>query len=112
MEQLNRVEIRGIVGYAHITDIGDTKIVRFSVATDYAYENRSGEHIIETTWHNVTALQRGNMPDLTKISKGMAIEVKGRLRIQRYVDAQGIDKTTYDILASEITIINDKQPEE
>ena len=55
MEQLNSVILRGIIGNARIQNIGDTEMARFSVATDHAYKNRSGEAVIETTWHQVTA---------------------------------------------------------
>ena len=46
MEQLNRIELRGIVGNARIQNIGDTEMARFSVATDHAFKNRSGEAVI------------------------------------------------------------------
>ena len=52
MEQLNRIELRGIVGNARIQNIGDTEMARFSVATDHAFKNRSGEAVIETTCYS------------------------------------------------------------
>ena len=52
MEQLNSVILRGIIGNARIQNIGDTEMARFSVATDHAYKNRSGEAVIEVTCYN------------------------------------------------------------
>ena len=52
MEQLNSVTLRGIIGNARIQTIGDTEMARFSVATDHAFKNRSGEAVIETTCYN------------------------------------------------------------
>ena len=43
MEQLNSVTLSGIIGNARIQNIGDTEMARFSVATDHAFKNRSGE---------------------------------------------------------------------
>lgn len=52
MEMLNQVHVRGIVGNARVQKIGDTKMVRFSVATDHAYTNRSGEKVVEVTCYS------------------------------------------------------------
>ena len=59
MEQLNSVTLRGIIGNARIQTIGDTEMARFSVATDHAYKNRSGEAVIETfCYHNNKLITR------------------------------------------------------
>jgi len=105
MEQLNQVIIRGIVGNARVQTIGDTEMVRFSVATDRAFKNRSGEVVCETTWHSVTAFKNDRMPDFATIVRGAGVEVKGRLRNQRYVDSNGNDRTTTEILANEVAVI-------
>lgn len=105
MEQLNQVIIRGIVGNARVQTIGDTEMVRFSVATDHAYTSRGGEMVVETTWHQVTAFKNDRMPDFATIVRGVGIEVKGRLRNQRYVDSDGNDRTITDVLANEIAVI-------
>ena len=43
-------------------------MARFSVATDHAFKNRSGEAVIETTWHQVTAFKSDRMPDFSALS--------------------------------------------
>ena len=52
MEMLNQVHVRGIVGNARVQKIGDTELVRFSVATDHAYTNRHGEKVVEVTCYS------------------------------------------------------------
>jgi hypothetical protein len=52
MEMLNQVHVRGIVGNARVQKIGDTEMVRFSVATDHAYTNRHGEKVVEVTCYS------------------------------------------------------------
>ena len=36
MESLNRIELRGVAGRVDITEVGGSKLVRFSVATEHA----------------------------------------------------------------------------
>lgn len=102
MEQLNQVTLRGIVGNARVQKIGDTEMVRFSVATDYAYRNRSGEAVIETTWHQVTAFKNDRMPDFSTLVKGAGVEVYGRLRNNRFVGYDGVERTVTEIIANKI----------
>ena len=106
MEQLNSVILRGIIGNARIQNIGETQMARFSVATNYAYKNRSGEAIIDTTWHQVTAFKNDKMPDFSTLVKGVGVEVKGRLRNNRYTDSNGVERVITEILANKIDIIN------
>lgn len=102
MEQLNKVELRGIVGNVRVHNIGDAQMIRFSMATDYAFNNRSGEAVVETTWHMVTAFQNDRMPDFKTIERGNGIYVSGRLRTNRFTDASGVERTVTEILAQEI----------
>ncbi len=105
MEQFNKVHIRGIVGNARIKVIGDTELAHFSVATDRVFKNRSGEAVVETTWHSVTAFKKDRFPDFAGLVKGARVEVKGRLCNNRYTDQEGIERSTVEILANEITFV-------
>ena len=105
MEQLNRIEIRGNVGAVRLQVVGNSRVARISVATNYVYKGRDGEPVIETTWHYVSAWEGKNIPDLTTIHKGDKVYVVGRLRSQRYTAADGTERTTYDVLASKLQII-------
>lgn len=105
MEQLNSVILRGIIGNARIQNIGDTEMARFSVATDHAYKNRSGEAVIEVTWHQVTAFKNDKMPDFSTLVKDAGVEVKGRLRNNRYTDSNGVERTMTEILASQVSVL-------
>ena len=102
MEQLNSVTLRGIIGNARIQNIGDTEMARFSVATDHAFKNRSGEAVIETTWHQITAWEGKACDDLSSFQKGDQFHVTGRLRCRRYIDEAGIQQQRIDILANSL----------
>lgn len=110
MEQFNKVHIRGIVGNARIKVIGDTELAHFSVATDRVFKNRSGEAVVDTTWHSVTAFKvtafkKDRFPDFAGLVKGARVEVKGRLYNNRYTDQEGIERSTVEIIANEITFV-------
>ncbi len=63
MEQLNKVELRGIVGSVRVQSVADTKVANFSVATNNAFKSQAGAIVIETTWHNVVAWEgRDSVP--------------------------------------------------
>ncbi len=109
MEQLNKLEIRGNVGMVNIATYGGSRVARFSVATNYAYKNSSGEPIIETTWHNVTAWEGSKgIPSLECIQKGFPIHVIGRLRSQKYLASDGTEKYITDVIASQIEPVDGK----
>lgn len=105
MEQLNKIEIRGNVGAVRLQVVGNSRVAKISVATNYVYKGRDGEPVIETTWHYVSAWEGKNMPDLTSIHKGDKICVVGRLRSQRYTASDGTERTAYDVLASKVQMI-------
>ena len=104
---LNQVHVRGIVGNARIQKIGDTEMVRFSVATDHAYTNRNGEKVVEVTWFNCSAFKSDRMPDFSTVVKGAGVEVKGRLRNYRYTDANGVERMMMEVLVSELTVLGE-----
>ena len=103
MEQLNKIEIRGNVGNVNILKVGNTRVAHFSVATNFAYKDKNGEPVIETTWHYVTAWE-GNkgVPALETICKGFPVYVTGRLRTQKYISGDGTERTSYDVIASTV----------
>ena len=103
MEQLNRIELRGRVGSVRVQDVSGRKVAHVTVATDFAYKDRSGNAVIETTWHNVTAWE-GNkgIPALDFISKGTPVYVCGRLRSQKYQGSDGVEKSFLEIIANTV----------
>ena len=57
MEQINRIELLGVVGSVRQQRINDRKMAKFTMVTNRAYKNKEGEPVIETQWHNVTAFE-------------------------------------------------------
>ena len=110
MEQLNRIELRGVVGGIRLQTFEDSRMARISLATNYAYKDRDGTAVIDTSWHNVVAWEGRNIHGLDQIVKGTRLQVTGRLRYQKYTGTDGVDRIATDILASRISIIDDPEP--
>ena len=102
MEQLNKVELKGVVGNANTQPIGDSYITRFSVATNHAYKDKSGMPVIETTWHQVISFDK----NAGNLQRGDKVYVAGRLRNQRYMDESGNERTTVEILSNKVEKLN------
>ena len=62
MEQMNKIELVGRIGNAYLNKVGDTQVLRISVATDYVFKDRNGTPVIETTWHSAVVWERENSP--------------------------------------------------
>lgn len=107
MEQINRVELRGIVGNIHYYNNVDgvPPFARISLVTKHAYHKpSSGEDVVESTWHNVFANQNRNFPPLDQIGKGDTLHVTGRLRNSKFVGQDGQERYTTDVVALSLEV--------
>ena len=100
-QYINRVELQGIVGTSKVISIGDKKVVRFSLATNYAYKDKEGYPVIETIWH-ACSVWAEREDDLTMYRKGTPLHIEGRIRNIRYTDASGCERTTLEVVATKI----------
>lgn len=110
MEQINRIEIRGNVGSVNTQTYPQGKVSHFTVATGYAYKDKNGGAVIDTTWHNVTAWESKGITDLDRLEKGTKVYVTGRLRYQKFTGSDGIEHTSSEIQASRVVIIEGSEP--
>ena len=106
MEQLNKVELVGVVGAVRKDRTGNNLTAHFSVATNYTYKDREGQPVIETTWHNVSAWENKNFPDLFEITRGKTVRVVGRVRQYKITTPEGAERTFSDIYAGTIEILD------
>ena len=100
-QYINRVELQGIVGTSRVSNLGEKNAVSFSLATNYAFKDKEGCHVIETTWHNCTFFA-DKEDDLSIYDKGTPLHIEGRLRNLRYTDACGCERTTIEVVASKV----------
>ena len=111
MEQLNRVELRGMVGSIRKTTVQERAMAQMSIATNYAYKDADGCVVIETTWHNVRLWEGKNIAkeDIDSLEKGDKVCVLGRIRNQRYVGEDGIDRYSCEIIASALSKLDNSE---
>ena len=100
METLCEIRLRGIVGTASTTQVGDKKIVQFSLATEYAYWDRAGCAVIETTWFNCRAIG-----DYASLQRGSRVYLVGRVRSHRFIDGNGVDRIQYEVIVNTLEIL-------
>jgi single-strand DNA-binding protein len=109
MDHINRIELQGRVGTVRTNIVGDNMVANFSLVTEYLYKTRDGGAVNETTWHQVTAWEGRDMPDLSTIIKGAPVHVTGRLRTFKYTNAEGQERQLYEVVANRIRVITDEE---
>ena len=110
MENLNRVELRGVVGNVKVQTVSDNRVYRFTFATARAYKDKNGTAVIETTWHQVVAWENDNMPDLSQIEKGSKLYVSGRIRNQKYLNSEDVEKQVVEVVANRVVFVESQEP--
>ena len=80
-------------------------VANISLATNSKYKNRNGEMVEETEWHRVTFF--GRLAEIAGqyLKKGGSVYVEGRLKTNKYVDKDGIEKYTTNIIANEMKML-------
>lgn len=101
-QQLNRMELIGYVGAIRTSQVGGTLLATMTVATTAIGRTLSGETVMETQWMTVTCFQKDVDTDLRSLSKGDAVHVTGRLRCDRYTGTDGVERTSYGVVASSV----------
>lgn len=102
-ESICKVELQGRIGSVRITEMLDTKVAYFTLATTFEYLMGDEYPVVETTWHKVTAFGCTEDVDLSVLKKGAMVHVIGRIRQQKYTTQNGEERTDIDIMASEVS---------
>ena len=90
--------------------MSDNKVYRFTLATSRAYKDKNGTAVIETTWHQVVAWENDNMPDLSQIEKGSKLYVSGRIRNQKYLNSEDVEKQVVEVVANRVVFVESQEP--
>ncbi len=106
MEHINRIELQGVVGTVRNNEYNGTKVSNFSLVTEVLYKTREGA-ASEATWHNVVVWEGKDNPDVHKVSKGLHVNVIGRLRSSKVTGLDGVERTYYEVLANRVKILNE-----
>ena len=104
-QNINHVELQGVVGTTRLNETGSGQIVRFSLATNYIYKSSDGSPVIETTWHNCLAFEGKHVIGIDRIMKGAAVHLTGRIRCYRFVDINNTERTRTEIVANTLEVL-------
>ena len=108
MEHISRIELLGRAGNIRTNEYNGSKVANFSLITDIIYKNKEGSPISEATWHNIVYWENKDSSSVSEIAKGVPVHVVGRLRSVKYTNAEGTDKTFYEVLASKVRVIREE----
>ena len=106
-EHINRIELQGYIGTVRTNEYNGSKVVNFTMITEFLYKTRDGSAVNEQTWHNIVAWSSKDIPNIDQIEKGMPVNVTGRLRTNRYTSEDGTEKQYYEVLANKVRILKD-----
>ena len=88
---------------------GGVAVARFSLATTEVYNNKNGEQVRQTEWHNIV-LWRGLAQIAEKyVKKGMLLYIEGRLRTRNWEDQNGNKRYTTEIYGDNMQMLTRKQ---
>ncbi len=99
MASLNKVLLIGNLGgdpEVRILPSGG-KVTSFSIATSESYKNKEGEKVENTEWHRIELWE--GLAEIAEqyLKKGDSVYVEGKLKTERYTDANGMEKTAIKI---------------
>jgi single-strand DNA-binding protein len=73
------------------------KVASFSIATSESYKNKEGEKVENTEWHRIELWEGLAAIAEQYLKKGDTIYVEGKLKTEKYTDANGLEKTAIKI---------------
>jgi single-strand DNA-binding protein len=107
---LNKIMLIGNLGKdpdMSYTEAG-VAITKFSLAVNRRYKSQSGERKEETTWFNVVAFNQLAELMNTYLHKGSKVYIEGRMNSRKYSDKEGVERTAWEVTASEMQMLDSK----
>jgi single-strand DNA-binding protein len=83
-------------------------MAKFSLATDWASKDRSGEQQRHTEWHNIVAWNKLAEICGQYLTKGKLVYIEGTIRSRQWEDQAGNKRTSYDIVARDMQMLGSK----
>jgi single-strand DNA-binding protein len=87
-------------------------MAKFSLATDEAFKDRSGEQQKRTEWHNIVAWDKLAEICGQYLTKGKLVYIEGSIRSRQWEDQAGNKRTSYDIIARTMQMLGSKADSE
>jgi len=112
MNNLNSIVIEGNLVSAPETHVisNAPSMCKLTIANNRFYVNRAGETVQETSYFTITAWGPTAEACSKYLDKGRGIRVVGRLKQDRWLDADGKNRDKIVIVAQHIEFKADKKP--
>jgi single-strand DNA-binding protein len=83
-------------------------VCKFSLATDAVWKDKAGEQQRQTEWHNIVTW--GKLAEICAeyLTKGRQVCIEGSIRSRQWEDQSGNKRTSYDIVARQMTILDSR----
>ena len=88
----------------HYLNNGDA-LCNFGLATSEKWKTKTGESVEKTEFHNITMYRRLAEIAGQYLKKGSQVYLEGRIQSRKYQGKDGIERTTYDIIANEMKML-------
>jgi single-strand DNA-binding protein len=100
---VNRVQLIGNLGSDPelLTMSTGTSMAKFRLATNEYFQNKKGEKVTETTWHNIVAWGPQGERIAAMFQKGMQVAITGKLRNRSYETKDGAKKYTSEVILND-----------
>lgn len=88
---------------------GGVAVANFRLATSEVYNNRNGEQVRQTEWHNIVLWR--NLAQIAEkyVKKGMMLYIEGRLRTRSWDDQNGVKRYVTEIYGDAMQMLSRKQ---
>ena len=80
-------------------------VCNFSIATSETWKDQHGQKQERTEWHNITLYRRMAEVAGQYLKKGSLIYIEGRIQSRKYTGKDGIERTAYEIIGSEMKML-------
>ena len=83
-------------------------VTNFTLATDEQRKDKNGERVRTTEWHRIVTF--GKLAEICGkyLIKGKLVFVEGRIRTQSWEDKEGNKRSTTEIIASDMRMLDSK----
>lgn len=84
-------------------------VCNFSIATSESWNDRNtGQKVERTEWHNITLYRRLAEIAGQYLRKGSQIYLEGKIQSRKYVGKDGVERTAYEIIGSEMKMLDSR----
>ena len=80
-------------------------VCNFSVATSETWNDRNGQRVERTEWHNITMYRKLAEIAGQYLKKGSQVYLEGKIQSRKYQGKDGIERTAYDIIVNEMKML-------